>query len=176
MCTIIISFLLGTKNVISITKMLWCDSYSTSISTYRVLGGRCKGWSSSFQEEVSHIYAFRLDYSRISILYKTKMLVLHTLSQLSYVTNYKWLVVKCVWKQVVLVLLLLFLKTVLLSSYIYALLIYAPWYIIWSSKDGWGVWLIIMLLLVFVWLAYFLPTYFTIQLIFATIHVLHCTF
>ena len=106
MCTIIISFLLGTKNVISITKMLWCDSYSTSISTYRVLGGRCKGWSSSFQEEVSHIYAFRLDYSRISILYKTKMLVLHTLSQLSYVTNYKWLVVKCVWKQVVLVLLL----------------------------------------------------------------------
>ena len=39
MCTIIISFLLGTKNVISITKMLWCDSYSTSISTYRVLGG-----------------------------------------------------------------------------------------------------------------------------------------
>ena len=30
--------------------------------------------------------------------------------------------------------------------------------------------------LVSVWLAYFLPTYFTIQLIFSIIHEFHCTF
>ena len=41
----------------------------TSISAYGALGGG-KGQGLSLQEEASHIYTLRLDYNRISILYK----------------------------------------------------------------------------------------------------------
>ena len=38
------------------------------------MGG--KGWGSSLQERDSHTYTFRLSYTRISILYKKKYLLL----------------------------------------------------------------------------------------------------
>ena len=42
-----------------------------SLHKYKCLWGvGGKGWGSSFQEGVSHTYTPRLDYSRISILYK----------------------------------------------------------------------------------------------------------
>ena len=51
--------------MIIINVHIWCNSHSTSISAYK----EGKDQNSSLQKKVLHTYKFKLDQSRISIIY-----------------------------------------------------------------------------------------------------------